>query len=164
MKTTTNTPHVSEIKLSYHPAILNSMREKIISSKDSEKALRPFFEEIISHHESFCILCLNRNNKVIGKFKLSEGGTSGTVVDTRIIAQAAILSHSSAIILCHNHPSGNTQPSSDDIDHKRVFTRESGDKITAGIKTAMNLFEIAVLDHIILTDEGYYSFADEGIM
>jgi len=95
-------------------------------------------------------LFTNRANKVLGSFLLSEGGVTGTVLDARIIFQGAILCNATGIILAHNHPSGNLRPSQSDLD------------MTKKIKEAGKLFDISLLDHIILTDEKYYSMADEG--
>jgi DNA repair protein RadC len=94
----------------------------------------------------------NRANKVLGIFELSTGGVSGTVADPKLIFAAALKVAASGLILSHNHPSGNLQPSQADID------------LTRKIKEAGKLLEIQLLDHIILTTEGYYSFADEGLI
>ena len=83
---------------------------------------------------------------------ISRGGVTGTVVDTKIIFKAAVENYASSIIICHNHPSGNLKPSDADI------------KITKNIKEAGKIMEIPLADHLIITDEGYYSFADEGIL
>lgn len=106
----------------------------------------------IEYSEQFFVLMLDRANKVYCYKLLSTGGMSGTVVDLRLLFQAVILSHSTSIILVHNHPSGNIQPSEADI----ILTKR--------IVEAGKLFEIVVLDHIIATGEKYYSFADEGIL
>lgn len=103
-------------------------------------------------HEEFWLLMLNRANKVIGRFKVSQGGLSGTVIDTRIILKKALDNLSSSIIVCHNHPSGNMQPSDADI------------KITDKLKKAADMVEIKLLDHVIIADKSYFSFADEGLM
>jgi DNA repair protein RadC len=96
---------------------------------------------------------MNRSNAVLGILSVSKGGISGTVTDVRIIFQAAIKANASGIIVCHNHPSGNAYPS------------ESDRKITQKIKEAGNLMDIQLLDHlIILSVEGYYSFADDGVL
>ncbi len=102
--------------------------------------------------EQFKVLLLNRANKVLGLYELSTGGVAGTVADPKLIFVAALKACASAIILCHNHPSGNLQPSAADI------------QLTKKIKEGGSLLDIAVLDHIILTSEGYYSFADEGLL
>ena len=97
-------------------------------------------------------MLLNRANKVLGFSKISSGGTSGTLVDVKIIFQIALKSNASSIILGHNHPSGNLKPSDADI------------RITRTIKEAGKMMEIPLVDHLILTDENYYSFADEGMI
>lgn len=143
---------VAEVQLSYKTKVKPSERQKVTSSESAKDIFMPFFDEDIEYIEKFCVMFLNRNNKVLGIQLLSIGGTSGTYVDPKIILQGAILSNSSAIILCHNHPSGNTRPSEADI------------TITKKIKQGAELFDISVLDHIILTTEGYLSMADEGII
>lgn len=103
-------------------------------------------------HEEFWLLMLNRSNKVLGRFKVSQGGLSGTVIDTRIILKKALDNLSSSIIVCHNHPSGNNQPSDADV------------KITEKLKKAAEMLEIKLLDHLIIADKSYFSFADEGMI
>lgn len=123
-------------------------KPKIESSSDAYKIFKPLVEDM--PHEEFWILLLNRANKVIGKKFIGKGGMSSVVVDTKLIMIAALEHRASAIILCHNHPSGQMKPSSQDI------------QITQKIKTAAQLLDIGLLDHIILGDNTYYSFADEG--
>jgi DNA repair protein RadC len=94
---------------------------------------------------------LNRANLVIKKELISRGGLAGTVVDTKIIFKTAVDNQASSIIVCHNHPSGNLKPSESDI------------KITRNIKEAGKIMEIALLDHLIITENGFYSFVDEGV-
>ena len=103
-------------------------------------------------HEEFWVLLLNRANRVIDTLRVSQGGTAATVVDVKLIMRAALQQLGSALILCHNHPSNNLAPSGAD------------DKVTSKIKAAASLFDIAVLDHIIVGEEGYFSYADEGRM
>lgn len=103
-------------------------------------------------HEEFWLLMLNRANRVLGRFKVSQGGLSGTVIDTRIIMKKALDNLASSIIVCHNHPSGNTQPSDADV------------KITEKLKKASEMLEIKLLDHVIIADKAYFSFADEGLI
>jgi DNA repair protein RadC len=123
---------------------------KVTSSQDAFNLLRPKISDL--EHEEFWVILLNRNNKVIKPIKISQGGITGTVIDNRIILKEAILNQSSAIILAHNHPSGNTRPSEAD----RSVTK----KIFEGAK----LVDITVLDHVIIAGDRYYSFADEGIL
>ena len=125
-------------------------RQKITSSKDIFELFKPMLTDL--PHEEFWILLLNRANKVIKPIRISQGGVSGTVADTKIIFLSAIESLASSIILCHNHPSGNLKPSDSDI------------SLTRKLKEAGKVLEIGVLDHIIFSDNGYYSFADEGMM
>jgi DNA repair protein RadC len=120
----------------------------IKSSNDAYQILQSFLSDL--PHEEFWMLNLSRNNKVKSKFLISRGGISGTVVDTRIIFKQAIQELASGIILAHNHPSGNIQPSEQDF------------KITEKIKKAGELLDIKLIDHIIIGDKNYYSFVDEG--
>ena len=124
-------------------------RDKITSSKDVFNIMNPLMLDL--PHEEFWLLILNRANLVIKKELISRGGVSGTVVDTKIIFKTAIENYASSIIICHNHPSGNLKPSEADV------------KITKNIKDAGKLMEIPLLDHIIITENGFYSFADEGM-
>lgn len=123
---------------------------QIKCSKDVSDIMNPIFEDLIC--EEFWMLFLNRNNRVIGKFKLSQGGLNGTVTDVRIMMKKAIEYLASGIIVCHNHPSGNLNPS------------ESDTKITQKIKEVGNLMDIQLLDHIIISDKNFYSFADNGLL
>ncbi|MFT4833340.1 MAG: DNA repair protein RadC [Marinoscillum sp.] len=123
---------------------------KITSSQDAYSLLSAELTDL--PHEEFWIILLKRNNEVIGKHQISRGGISGTVADPKIIFQRAIENGASGIILAHNHPSGNTQPS------------EADKSLTKKVKSAGNVLDIAVLDHIIFTDHKYYSFADESMM
>ena len=126
------------------------IKSKITSSKDVFHLFHPILGDL--PHEEFWILILNRSNHVIEKVRISQGGISGTVIDTRLILRNAIEKLASGLILCHNHPSGNTQPSDNDK------------KITEKIQKAANYMEINLLDHIIIADKNFFSFADEGIM
>lgn len=103
-------------------------------------------------HEEFWILLLNRSNRIIGKTQVSSGGISGTVVDAKILFRRAIEGNAVSIILGHNHPSGNLQPSEADLDLTKKLVR------------AGETLDIGVLDHLILGDKGYFSFADEGMI
>jgi DNA repair protein RadC len=123
---------------------------QIKCSKDVADIFQPILSDL--SHEEFWILFLNRSNKVINRMKLSQGGISGTVTDVRIVMKKAIEYLASGIIVCHNHPSGNLNPS------------ESDTKITQKIKEAGNLMDIQLLDHLIISDKDYYSFADNGVL
>ena len=124
--------------------------QQIRSSKDVADIFQPLLSDLL--HEEFWILFLNRSNKVINRMKLSQGGISGTVTDIRIVMKNAIECLASGIIVCHNHPSGNLNPS------------DSDSKITQKIKEAGILMDIQLLDHLIISDKDYYSFADNGML
>lgn len=127
-----------------------SRQIKVNSSKEVADFFSPLLTDLM--YEEFWILLLNRANNVISKFQVSKGGVTGTIVDPKLIFKKAIECTASGIILCHNHPSGNRQPSDADI------------SLTKKISEAGRLFDIHVLDHIIIAGETYYSFADEGKM
>lgn len=120
----------------------------IRSSKDIYDLLTPYLLDL--NHEEFWVVLLNRANHVLKLEKISSGGISGTVADPKLIFKTALENLASAVILVHNHPSGNTNPSDADI----VLTKK--------MKEAGKVLEIPVLDHLIFTDSDYYSFADEG--
>jgi len=142
---------ISEITVSYSPKIKNSDRAIITSSQKVYDLVRNNWSEI-SIREEMKVLFLNRANKVLGIYELSKGGISGTVVDVRLLFAAALKSLACGIILIHNHPSGNLKPSDADI------------KITNKIREGAKLLDLTVYDHLIISDEGYYSFSDEGII
>lgn len=122
-------------------------RPQIKSSKDAYNVIAPILMDL--PHEEFWIILINRANKVMSRERISLGGTAGTVVDAKIVFQKAILSQASGIILVHNHPSGNLRPSQADLD------------ITKKLKKAGETLDINVLDHLIVSERGYFSFADE---
>jgi len=122
---------------------------KITSSKKVFEIMQPIIGELA--HEEFWVLFLNNSNKVISKSQLSKGGMTGTIVDVRLVFKLALECGATALILCHNHPSGNLQPS--DADRK----------ITKKIKLAGDSLDVKVLDHLIITETNYYSFVDQGI-
>jgi DNA repair protein RadC len=144
---------VSEVKLIYQTKVKASERPQIRHSQDSHAILRQNWSDQIELLEEFYILFLNRQNRVTGIYLVSKGGVAGTVVDAKIVFAAAVKALASAIILAHNHPSGNLQPSQQDID------------LTRKLKRAGETLDITILDHLILTPhDGYYSFADESLM
>lgn len=120
----------------------------IRSSKEVYKRMAPFVAPL--EHEEFWVIFLNRANKVISQKRISQGGFSGTVTDIRIIFRLALEKRATSIIICHNHPSGNSEPSSADR------------KITARIAEAGKTMDISLLDHIIVAGDDYYGFADNG--
>lgn len=123
---------------------------KITSSKMVFEIMQPIIGELL--HEEFWVLYLNNSNKIISKSQLSKGGLTGTVVDVRLVYKMALERGATGIILSHNHPSGKLQASPEDI------------KITKKLKTAGESLDISVLDHLIVTEHSYFSFADEGIL
>lgn len=144
---------VAEVELVYKTKVKASERPKISSVKDCYQLLKELWNEnTIEMQEEFKVLLLNRGNKVIGVYEASAGGITGTVADPRLILAAAIKSLAVSIVLSHNHPSGNLKPSRAD------------EELTQKIKAAAAYHDIMVIDHIIITSEGYYSFADEGLL
>ena len=127
-----------------------SERPKVKSSDDAYAAIAPILENL--PYEEFWILLLNRSNRIINKIKISQGGVSGTVIDAKIIFKYALEDLASNIILCHNHPSTNLVPSNADKE------------VTKKLVKAGSLLDITVLDHLIISKTGFYSFADEGII
>ena len=125
-------------------------RPQVKSSKDAFDVLGPLLADL--RHEEFWILILNRSNRITDKICISTGGVAGTVVDPKIIFKKAIEANASSLILFHNHPSGNLKPSQADID------------ITRKLKKGGEMLDIAVLDHLIISESGYFSFADEGVL
>jgi len=125
-------------------------KQKVVTSADCAAIFRPLLSDL--QHEEFWILLLNRNNLVIDKMMVSQGGISGTVIDVRIILKMALDKLACSIILCHNHPSGNLIPS------------EADKEITKKIKEAGKHMDIPVLDHLIIGNDSYFSFADEGLI
>ena len=143
---------VAEVQLVYKSKVKPSQRPKITSSRDAQQIFMSCWDDTkMELAEQFKVMLLNRAHKVLGVFELSSGGISGTVADPKLIFAAALKGVASGLILPHNHPSGNLQPSQSDID------------LTRKVKEAGRLLEIQVLDHVILTTEGYYSFSDEGL-
>ncbi len=144
---------VAEVKLTYRSKVKPSERPQVTSSSDSYRILKESWDTgKLEFVEQFKVLLLNRANRVLGIYELSTGGVAGTVADPKLVFVAALKACASAIVLCHNHPSGNTKPSAADL------------QLTKKMKQAGEVLDIAVLDHIILTSESYYSLADEGLL
>ena len=145
------TEYVSEIQISYHPT---KRKEVVIStSADAFEELKEWFPvDTISLQERFMVLYLNRANKVLGAFLASLGGITGTVADPRLIMSVALKTAAVGIVLAHNHPSGNLKPSRAD------------ELLTRRIQEAGNLLDIQLVDHIIISRNGYLSLADEGLL
>jgi len=123
-------------------------RSKIASSHDAFDLMKPLMEDLET--EQFWVLYLNNANKVLSKQKISDGGMTATVVDVRLILKRALELNATGLILCHNHPSGTLMPSKADA------------VVTDKIKKAAQFMDIQVLDHLIITDRSYFSFADQG--
>lgn len=145
--------HVAEVELVYRTKVKPSQRPRITSSSDIHKIWRQVWDaDKIELIEEFKVLLLNRANKVLGVFDVSSGGITGTVADPRIILSAAIKANAVNIVLAHNHPSGNLLPS------------QADEQLTAKIKEAARYLDLHIIDHMIITAEGYYSFSDEGLL
>jgi DNA repair protein RadC len=145
---------LAEIRVSYQMHETSNNVTRIRSSKDALEIFTTIWDhEMIGYRESFVVLLLNRANRILGYRWISNGGSAGTVVDTKHIFAIAVVCNASSLILAHNHPSGNVNPSQADLD------------LTKKIKRGGELLDISVLDHLILTpSKEYYSFADEGVM
>ncbi|MCB0539606.1 MAG: JAB domain-containing protein [Bacteroidetes bacterium] len=144
---------ISEITVSYQSSIPKAERVQISNSKTAYEAFVTNWDQnIIELQEEFKALFLNRNNEVLGTYSLARGGISSIIVDVRIIFATALKCAASSIIVAHNHPSMNLTPS------------EADKEITRKLKEGGKLLDIKVLDHLIVTNESYYSFADEGIL
>jgi len=143
----------AEILLTYKSNVKPSLRPKITRSEDAYQVFKETWDTSkLEFVEQFKTMFINRANKVLGILEVSTGGISGTVADPRIIFAAAIKCNASGIIVAHNHPSGNLTASQDDIN------------LTKKLKEGGKFLEVQLLDHIILTTEGYLSFADEGLI
>ena len=144
---------VSEVELVYKSKVKPSERPQIKTSGESyQLLLRSWDSNRIEFIEQFKVILMNRANRVLGIYELSTGGVTGTVADIKLVFMAALKANACNLIVSHNHPSGNLKPSMAD----EVLTRK--------IKGAGTLLEIKVLDHVIVTTEGYFSFADEGMI
>jgi DNA repair protein RadC len=140
---------VAEIKVSYKTT--NTPKIKITTGDDAFKVLLSSWNsDTIELQEEFKVLLLNRANEVLGIYPLSKGGITGTVVDQRLIFAVALKCNATGIILCHNHPSSTLKPSENDL------------TLTRSIKKCADLLQITLIDHLIITKNGYYSFSNEG--
>lgn len=144
---------VAEIEVSYKPKFKASERPQISTSQEAYKVLMTNWSlDRIELLEEFKVILLNRRNRVLGVVNISMGGVSGTLADPKVIFAVALKSKASAIILSHNHPSGELEPGQEDIN------------LTKRLKECGRLLEIDVLDHLIISKDSFYSFADEGLM
>ena len=145
---------VGEVEIRYKRkfAISSDVGTKITCSNDAHKIFRRSFQDgQIEHREFFKIMTLSRQNKVLSVSEISAGGISGTVADPKVIFQTALMQNASCVMLCHNHPSGNLKPSQADMN------------LTKKMKESGKMLELPVLDHIILSEDSYLSFVDDGI-
>lgn len=142
---------LAEIKVSYSST--KALRHKVMHSKAIYNVILPAWNSgTIEYIEEAKVLMLNRANEILGLYELSKGGISGTVVDIRIILGVALKCNASSLALIHNHPSGNLQPS------------EADKGITTKLRDACKLLDLVLLDHLIVSKDGYYSFADNGTL
>lgn len=142
-------PIITEVELIYKCKVKQTTLPLIAKSEDAVKIFRKLWNiEQIEHREESRLLLLNRANRVLGTILISQGGIAGTVIDPKFVFQAALKANASAIMLCHNHPSGNLTPSKSDI------------RLTKQIRECGKYLELPLLDHIIITADNYYSMAD----
>lgn len=142
---------VNEVELIYRTRYAGE-RPTVMNSASADAILRPYLDPIMETYEVFYVLMLDRGNRAKSIYKASQGGLHGTVADPKLIFSAALKCLASAIVLCHNHPSGQLRPSEEDI------------RLTRKLLEGGRLLDIVVQDHLILTRNGYYSFSDNGMM
>jgi DNA repair protein RadC len=150
MSELTKAPYLAEVEVLYKTKVKAKDRVKLNDSKKCYEYLLDAWSGKIEYCEEFIIVLVNRANQALGWVKISQGSVAGTVVDVKMILQPAILANASGIILAHNHPSGNTRPSDQDL------------ALTKKVQAACKFMDISLIDHLIITTEAYYSFADEG--
>ena len=144
---------IAEVELIYRSKVKASDRPKITRSNDAYELFMKYWDENkLEFVEQFKVMLLNKANRVLGICEISTGGISGTVADPKLIFMAALKSNASFIVIAHNHPSGNLKPSRQD------------EELTGKIKEGGKFLDLPLLDHLIVTTEGYYSFADEGLL
>lgn len=143
---------IKEIDISYSYGTAKTERETIKNSLQAENIFRSMIAKSIEYKESFLLLILNNSNEILGVKIISEGGITATVVDVRLIFQTVLKAHGIAFIICHNHPSGKLEPSTADKN------------ITSKIKEGAKILDLSLLDHLIITKENTFSFADENIL
>lgn len=144
---------VAEIQLSYQPSIKPSQRPKVTSADEAYSIFIQYWnQDLINLSEQFHLLLLNNGGRVLGIVELFSGGISSTVVDLKMVFGIALKAGASAIIIAHNHPSGNLTPS------------EADKMITKKLRSAGEMLELNLQDHLIITSEGYFSFSQEGLV
>ena len=140
---------LAEVQITYSNPVKSVDRLKVVGSQSVASALREFWPSY-DHIEFMYMIMLNRQNQILGYHQVSKGGITGTIIDLRVIYQVALKANASAIIIAHNHPSGNLEPS------------ETDKKVSREVKDAGKILNITLLDHIILTTDGFHSMADDG--
>ncbi len=146
-----NLNEVAEITVAYRPKVNSSTRPKVVCTRQAYELLFNFWDQdSLEFVEHFQVMLLNRGNRVLGICTISKGGTAGTVVDPKLVFATALKANAASVILSHNHPSGNLNPSEQDR------------RLTKRLVEIGRVMDLHVLDHIILTKDGYFSFADEG--
>lgn len=145
-------PYAAEVQLRYELLNPVAFYPQITGSADVYELAKPMFANVMEHREAMLVFFLSRSNRIVNWMLLSLGGIAGTVTDIRVILQAALLSNASNFIMLHNHPSGNPEPSDSDV------------KLTKEYAEAGRLLSIPLLDHIVVTRDGYTSLADNGLM
>jgi DNA repair protein RadC len=144
---------VSEVQISYRSKVPASKRPKVSDSRSAYDVLMKIWDrDTLEYREEFHLMALNRSHKVIAHTIISQGGTTGTIADPKMIYQFLLKMNAEAYICAHNHPSGSLRPSQSDI------------SLTRKLKQGGELLEIRLLDHLIVTTEGFTSMADEGLM
>lgn len=144
---------VAEVQLSYKPHFKAQERPQISTSEQAYRVMLDSWDmNLISFIEQAKMILLNRNNRVLGIVNLSTGGGGSTVIDSRVLFSIALKATATSIILCHNHPSGNLKPSHEDV------------RLTEKIKQAGKILEIEIHDHLIISENGYLSMAEEAYM
>ena len=144
---------IAEVELIYRSKVKASDRPRITRSNDAYELFMKYWDENkLEFVEQFKVMLVNKANRVLGICEISTGGISGTVADPKLIFMAALKSNASYVIIAHNHHSGNLKPSKAD------------EQLTLKIKEAGKFLDLPLLDHLIVTTEGFYSFADEGLL
>ena len=151
VKNTNNLNTIAEIQVSY--STLDTLKDKVCSGKQAfELILNSWNKGSLELQEEFKVLLLNRANEVLGLYSMSKGGVSGTIVDVKLLFAVSLKCNASSIIIAHNHPSGNLKPSDADI------------SLTNNIKRCSELLDISLLDHLIITKNGFYSFSENSLL
>ena len=143
---------IPEIKVTYSDKVRTTDRLQILNSNDLYKVFKLAFKDCMQHHEEAYVVYMNRAKRVMGISCISKCGIAGTVVDLRIIMQQALKANASCLAFCHNHPSSNLYPSQEDKE------------LTKKLSAACKFLDINFVDHLIITEENYYSFANEGLI